>query len=60
MDPERMLTPAEIADLGGYHVMTVRNALRSGELRGELLRRHWYVREEDAIEWLGPRAARAS
>lgn len=55
-----MLTPNEVAELVGCHVVTVRDALRTGELTGTRRNRRWYVRREDAEAWAGPLMERVS
>jgi excisionase family DNA binding protein len=57
---QNLLTPNEVAELVGCHVVTVREALRAKQLKGTQHRRRWYVRKDDAVAWAGPLMERVS
>lgn len=57
---QNVLTPTEVAALTGYHLETVRDALRQGDLPAIRQRRRWYIKREDALAWAGPHVERVS
>lgn len=48
---DRLLSPTEAGDLVGFSAYTIRDAIKSGELRGRKMRGRWKIEPADLEAW---------